>query len=115
MGAMGPREFEQYQARMSQELESLKTFFELTAAPPEDDEASSLPPDVRLEMQIKIDLSLAETAALDPQGFASAMADVREAFDQAYAGADNRNDPDRLLPLPILGLEALARSTANAA
>jgi hypothetical protein len=75
MGAMGPRECEQYQARMSQELESLKTFFELTAAPPEDDEASSLPPDVRLEMQIKIDLSLAESAALDriaardPQGF----------------------------------------------
>jgi hypothetical protein len=54
MGAMGPREFEQHQARMSQELESLKTFFELTAAPPEDDEASSLPPDVRLEIQIKI-------------------------------------------------------------
>jgi hypothetical protein len=43
------------------------------------------------------------------------MADVRAAFDQADVGADNRNDADRLLALPIIGLEALARSTANAA
>jgi hypothetical protein len=52
MGAMGPREFEQYQARMARELENLKTFVELTAAPPDEDEATALPADVRLEIRV---------------------------------------------------------------
>jgi hypothetical protein len=45
----------------------------------------------------------------DSDGFRDAMGEVVAAFEALYAGADKRNDPERLLALPILGLEALAR------
>jgi hypothetical protein len=52
--------------------------------------------------------ALARIRAGDADGFRTALDRVREAFAAEYAGTDP-NDAERLLELPLLGLEALAR------
>jgi Immunity protein 49 len=53
--------------------------------------------------------ALRQIVAGDAGAFRDAMGAVVRAFEATYAGEERRGDPERLLALPILGLEALAQ------